>query len=431
MPTTTTTMPGFDWTFTPESRRPTVTLIDAGNEPREVRTYNLAVGMSVETSMRLATTIDQEIDGITATSASTTVDQAFRFDVTDVLPEGFVVVSTFGDFRVKASDRSTESALESVYDNLVGVSTTQLVAPTGEIVAVARNDEFEEFSEIANALAGAAPALPSDPIGVGALWTVVGTVEFQGVSVVQTSTFTLIAAEGPLLTVAIEVEQELGPGGLNIPGLDELDADVALSSSGVGQAVWDLSSPVQAVSSTLETVQMLTLTAMFDGVESTLKQTTTVSVEVPSPGPLAPPEGTLFFDIADSTHTEGSVEYEEDPPAGGPHAAVWQNCGFYVDPIANETGVHSLEHGAVWITYQPGLANDQVEHLMALGEMPFTLVSPYPDLDTAVVASGWGVQLRLDSALDPRLAQFVEWFAAGPQTPEPGAPCTFGVGEPE
>jgi hypothetical protein len=59
------------------------------------------------------------------------------------------------------------------------------------------------------------------------------------------------------------------------------------------------------------------------------------------------------------------------------------------------------------------------------------LVSPYPDLPAPVVASAWGKQLQLDSANDPRLEQFVSAFREGPQTPEPGAPCTGGTGNPD
>ena len=65
-----------------------------------------------------------------------------------------------------------------------------------------------------------------------------------------------------------------------------------------------------------------------------------------------------------------------------------------------------------------------------MSEFRHTLVSPYPDLDSAVVASAWGVQLRLDSAFDPRLTEFIDWYAHGPQTLEPGAPCTNGIGDP-
>jgi hypothetical protein len=40
------------------------------------------------------------------------------------------------------------------------------------------------------------------------------------------------------------------------------------------------------------------------------------------------------------------------------------------------------------------------------------------------VASAWGKQLQLQSVNDPELKQFVDFFEQGPQTPEPGAPCS-------
>ena len=58
-----------------------------------------------------------------------------------------------------------------------------------------------------------------------------------------------------------------------------------------------------------------------------------------------------------------------NPPVGGAHNPTWQNCmgDVYAAPIANEHAVHSLEHGAVWITYQPGLPADQVDKLQQQG----------------------------------------------------------------
>ena len=61
---------------------------------------------------------------------------------------------------------------------------------------------------------------------------------------------------------------------------------------------------------------------------------------------------------------------------------------------------------------------------------PHVLVSPYPGLPAPVVAVAWNRRLRLASATDPRLLQFVAAFAAGPQAPEPGATCAGGVGTP-
>jgi hypothetical protein len=147
----------------------------------------------------------------------------------------------------------------------------------------------------------------------------------------------------------------------------------------------------------------------------------------------SPPEGVQTYDVGPAgQHTEGDVDYEQSPPVGGLHNPVWQNCGFYSEPIRDENAVHSLEHGAVWITYSPDLPQDEVERLRDLAQSEsYVLVSPYPGLDSPVVASAWGKQLRLESAEDPNLERFARAFSQGPQTPEPGAVCTGGIGNPD
>jgi hypothetical protein len=113
---------------------------------------------------------------------------------------------------------------------------------------------------------------------------------------------------------------------------------------------------------------------------------------------------------------------------GGAHNVVWQNCGIYEAPIHNEHAVHSLEHGAVWITYRPGLAPDQVDRLRALASDDFLLLSPYPGLAQPVVASAWNRQLPFERADDPGLAAFIGRFKNNPETtPEFGAPCAGGT----
>lgn len=130
-------------------------------------------------------------------------------------------------------------------------------------------------------------------------------------------------------------------------------------------------------------------------------------------------------------HQEGKLTYAQTPPAGGVHNSVWQNCGVYTTPLANENAVHSLEHGAIWITYRPDLPADQVAALQALTRQSgYRLLSPYPDLPSPVVASAWGYQLKLDQANDPRLASFIQRYEQNPQGPEPGAACSGGIGTP-
>lgn len=127
-------------------------------------------------------------------------------------------------------------------------------------------------------------------------------------------------------------------------------------------------------------------------------------------------------------HVAGPITYTETPPLGGQHNVAWQNCGIYEVPIHNEHAVHSMEHGAVWITYRPGLPADQLERLKTLASDDFMLLSPYPGLDSPVVASAWNHQIRLADAADPRLQQFIGQFKNNPSTtPEFGAPCAGAI----
>jgi hypothetical protein len=127
-------------------------------------------------------------------------------------------------------------------------------------------------------------------------------------------------------------------------------------------------------------------------------------------------------------HMAGPIAYTESPPVGGAHNVVWQNCGIYAAPIHKEHAVHSLEHGAVWITYRPDLPPDQVQMLRSAASDDFILLSPYPGLASPVVASVWNHQIRLDGAADVRLQPFIDRYKNNPDTtPEFGAPCAGGT----
>ncbi len=145
-----------------------------------------------------------------------------------------------------------------------------------------------------------------------------------------------------------------------------------------------------------------------------------------------PPGEVQTYDVGPAgQHTQADVDYEQNPPAGGEHNDVWQNCGYYAEPVRDENAVHSLEHGAVWITYSPDLSEDEVERLRDIAEsQSYILVSPYEGLPSPIVASAWGKQLSLESAEDPDLERFIGAYRQGPQTPEPGAVCTGGIGQP-
>lgn len=145
----------------------------------------------------------------------------------------------------------------------------------------------------------------------------------------------------------------------------------------------------------------------------------------------SPPDGVRTYDVGQSgQHTPSDVDYAQTPPAGGEHNDVWQNEGFYEEPVRDENAVHTLEHGAVWVTYSPDLPPGQRDRIRGLVEgQACLLASPRPDLPSPVVASAWGKQLTLESAESPDLERFVRAYRQGPQTPEVGATCAGGTAD--
>ena len=139
--------------------------------------------------------------------------------------------------------------------------------------------------------------------------------------------------------------------------------------------------------------------------------------------------GVQKYDNLKFDHVATKVDYPQSPPVGGKHNGVWENCAVYTSAIANEHAVHSLEHGAVWITYRPDLPADQVAKLAAKVQgNAFRLMSPYPGLKSAVSLQAWGRQIFLDKATDPKVDKFLDAYTQGPQAREQAA-CSGGTSE--
>jgi len=128
-------------------------------------------------------------------------------------------------------------------------------------------------------------------------------------------------------------------------------------------------------------------------------------------------------------HVNTNVKYAQTPPVGGNHNPIWQDCmgDVYTAQVANEHAVHSLEHGAAWITYNPSLAKSQVAELAAkVRGKNYLMMSPYPGLKSPISLQAWGYQLKVDKASDKRIGQFVSAYSRTASV-EPGATCSGGV----
>ena len=139
--------------------------------------------------------------------------------------------------------------------------------------------------------------------------------------------------------------------------------------------------------------------------------------------------GLIARDFAPGTHVRAPqrVAYDQTPPYGGPHDEVWATCTgiVYRDPIRPENALHSLEHGAVWLTYAPAVVGDRLQALSRrVDGQPYTMLSPYPGLGVPVTLQAWGRQLAVYDVEDPRIDRFISTYRLHVSlAPEPGASC--------
>lgn len=141
-----------------------------------------------------------------------------------------------------------------------------------------------------------------------------------------------------------------------------------------------------------------------------------------------PIDGVSTFTNLSRNHVQNAVAYPQQPGVGGDHAPTWTNCGIYTEPVSEQRAVHSLEHGAVWLTYNPTLPAAELTRVTALAQgKPYVLLSPDKDLKSPVSATAWGAQLAVQDAADSRLGAFITTHAQSPKAPEPGAACTGGT----
>ena len=128
---------------------------------------------------------------------------------------------------------------------------------------------------------------------------------------------------------------------------------------------------------------------------------------------------------ADLTFTGGGL-----PPMGGPHNPSWLNCGIYDQPVPAENAIHSMEHGVVWVTYDPDIAQTEIETLTdTVRGDNLVILSPYPDQSGSIVMTTWDRQLVLETAVDERFDEFMSQYR-GKRGPENSVGCAGGIGNP-
>ena len=118
-----------------------------------------------------------------------------------------------------------------------------------------------------------------------------------------------------------------------------------------------------------------------------------------------------------------TITYLTDPPTSGPHYPSPQDGGYFETAIASGYLVHSLEHGAVVIYYNPATVTaSQKDSLKALaaahpGIFAQVVCVPRDDATYPIILTAWTHRLRLTTYDQSRIDGFIAlYLGKGPES---------------
>lgn len=114
--------------------------------------------------------------------------------------------------------------------------------------------------------------------------------------------------------------------------------------------------------------------------------------------------------------------YNSNPPTSGPHYEQPAPWNIYTQEIPDETLIHNLEHGGVWISYKPGKVDKTTIDRLGQISKPYTktIMTPRNANDSAIALVSWGKILKLESLDEKKVKAFIELNRF--KAPEPNAP---------
>jgi hypothetical protein len=148
--------------------------------------------------------------------------------------------------------------------------------------------------------------------------------------------------------------------------------------------------------------------------------TETVQAERPAAG-----LGTPMPDEGNGHVDEGTIIiYKNYPPTSGSHYPRTADPGFYEQPVPEGYFVHSMEHGAIVLYYNPDLPDATKQQLKDLMTMlpfdgsgkPRLVIVPYTNMQTPLAIAAWRrLLLMKDYNFDEIRTFYQEWVNKGPE----------------
>lgn len=129
--------------------------------------------------------------------------------------------------------------------------------------------------------------------------------------------------------------------------------------------------------------------------------------------PSTKPELGEAIDLQPATHIPVGTShpaYNSNPPTSGPHYADPAPWGIHTETVADETAIHNLEHGGIWVSYNPTKVDPatitQLKDLVRSYPSKVLLTSRAGD-DVAIALASWGRLEKLDAFDVNKIQNFI------------------------
>lgn len=109
---------------------------------------------------------------------------------------------------------------------------------------------------------------------------------------------------------------------------------------------------------------------------------------------------------------ESHPPYNSNPPTSGWHYEQSATWGVHDSQLPDEQLVHNLEHGGVWISYQPSLDVQAIDRLREITRKyrSKVILTPRAKDDSKIALAAWGKLDTLDTFDEARILAFINAF---------------------
>ncbi len=125
-----------------------------------------------------------------------------------------------------------------------------------------------------------------------------------------------------------------------------------------------------------------------------------------------PPLGTEYPIVSRDHIAVGATHppYNSNPPTSGAHYEDPAPWGVKTEQLPDETLIHNLEHGGIWISYQP--QNTDPATIQKLTDLASrykskVVLEPRPEDDKPIALASWGRLLTLDTYDETVIKDFI------------------------